>query len=95
MDVGEFLKMKYRHPKEKVDEAIKMLKAQGHEVETQVRGTEGKFWFQVDCRMLVSWDEMQKLADGTCTLEGLEEQYRRKASKAGRSLKNTAAPAAS
>jgi hypothetical protein len=70
--------MTYRHPKEKVDAAIKMLKDQGHTVQAQVRGEAGRFWFEVDSRMLVSWDEMQNLADGVYTLDELEELYRKR-----------------
>ena len=65
-----------RHPKEKIDAAIQILKAQGHAVETQVRG--GKSWFEVDRRILVSWEEMQNLADGVYSLAELEELFRRR-----------------
>lgn len=64
------------HPKEKIDAAIRMLKAQGHTVKTQVR--DDKFWFEVDRRMLVSWEEMQNLADGVYSLAELEELFRRR-----------------
>jgi hypothetical protein len=65
-------------PKEKVEVGIQMLKAQGHAVETQVRGEKGTFWFEVDRRMLVSWEEMQSLADGVYSLSELEELFRRR-----------------
>ena len=64
------------HPKEKIDAAIRMLKAQGHTVKTQLR--DDKFWFEVDRRMLVSWEEMQNLADGVYSLAELEELFRRR-----------------
>jgi hypothetical protein len=70
--------MAYRHPKEKVDAAIEMLKNQGHTVQGQVRGEKGTLWFEVDSRMLVSWDEMQNLADGVYSLVELEELYRKR-----------------
>jgi hypothetical protein len=66
------------HPKEKVEKAIQMLKAQGHAVEAQVRGEKGTFWFEVDRRMLVSWEEMQNLADGVYSLAELEELYKKR-----------------
>lgn len=64
------------NPEEKVDAAVRMLKAQGHAVETQVCG--GKFWFEIDYRMLVSWEEMQNLADGVHSLTELEELFKRR-----------------
>jgi hypothetical protein len=66
------------HAKEKVEAAIQMLKAQGHTVETQVRGEKGTFWFEVDRRMLVSWKEMQNLSDGVYSLAELEEIFKRR-----------------
>jgi hypothetical protein len=72
--------------KEKVEAGIRLLKAQGHSVETQVRGDQGRFWFEVDRRMLVSWEEMQNLADGVYSLAELEELYKkRQAEEAARS----------
>jgi hypothetical protein len=64
--------------KEKVEAGIKMLKEQGHTVQGQIRGDKGTMWFEVDSRMLVSWEEMQQLADGVYTLDELEELYRRR-----------------
>lgn len=63
--------------KDKVDVAIQMLKAQGHSVEAQVCGSKGTFWFEVDRRMLVSWEEMTNLADGVYSLAELEELYKK------------------
>jgi len=64
--------------REKVEAGIQRLKTQGHSVEAQVRGTSGCIWFEVDRRMLVSWDEMQELADGVYSLGELEDLYRRR-----------------
>ena len=64
--------------KDKIDVAISNLKAQGHSVEAQVRGSKGTFWFEVDRRMLVSWDEMVNLADGVYSLAELEELYKKR-----------------
>lgn len=66
------------HAKEKVETAIQMLKAQGHTVETQVRGEKGTFWFEVDRRMLVSWEEVQNLSDGVYSLAELEEIFKQR-----------------
>jgi len=65
--------------KEKVEAAIRMLKAQGHVVQTQVRGERGTFWFEIDGRMLVSWEEMQNLADSVYSLSELEDLFKRRA----------------
>ena len=62
------------HPKEKVEAAIRMLRAQGHLVEIQVLGD----WYQIDGCMLASWQEMQDLADGVYSLTELEELFRRR-----------------
>lgn len=75
--------MACRHPQEKIEAAIKMLKHEGHTVQAQVRGEAGRFWFEVDSRMLVSWDEMQHLADGVYTLVELEELYRKRRDEEG------------
>jgi hypothetical protein len=64
--------------KDKVEAAIQMLKSQGHSVAPQVRGNEGKIWFEVDSRMLLSWEEMQHLADGVYSLTELEDLYKRR-----------------
>lgn len=64
--------------KEKIDAAIQMLKSAGHTVKPQVRGAQGKMWFEVDSRMLVSWDEMQELADGVYSVPELEDLYKRR-----------------
>ena len=64
--------------KDKVNTAIRMLKEQGHVVQTQVRGAQGKFWFEIDSRMLVSWEEMQNLADGVYSLSELEDLFERR-----------------
>ena len=66
--------------KAKVEAALRMLVSQGHTVEPQVRGAEGRMWFQVDRRMLVSHEEMVDLADGVYSLTELEELYKRRQS---------------
>ena len=66
------------HPQEKVEAAIAMLKAQGHVVEIQVRGDKGNRWYQIDDWMLVSWEEMQDLADGVYSLTELEGLFIRR-----------------
>jgi hypothetical protein len=55
-----------------------MLKAQGHTVQPQVHGDKGTFWSEVDGRMLVSWEEMQNLADSVYSLDELEELFKRR-----------------
>jgi len=62
--------------KEKVVAAVKMLREQGHSVCAQVR--DGTQWFNVDERMLVSWAEMNDLAEGVFSLVELEDLYRRR-----------------
>ena len=47
---------------ENIVAAVKMLREQGHSVCAQVR--DGKQWFHVDERMLVSWAEMNHMAEG-------------------------------
>ncbi len=53
-----------------------MLREQGHSVRVQVR--DGKQWFHVDERMLVSWAEMNDLAEGVFSLAELEDLYKRR-----------------
>ena len=62
--------------KEKVVAAVKMLREQGHSVRAQVR--DGKQWFYVDERMLVSWAEMNDMAEGVFSLVELEDLYKRR-----------------
>ena len=64
--------------KEKIDAAIKMLEKHGHTVHPQVRGEKGTMWFEIDRRMLASWEEMVNLADGVYSLAELEELYKRR-----------------
>jgi predicted ATPase len=59
--------------KEKVDIAVANLREQGHTVDPRIH-TDGKMWFEIDRRMLASWQEMQDLADGLL-LEELEAIY--------------------
>lgn len=62
--------------KDKVDKAFQMLKTQGHSVKEQLHGENAGMHFQVDGWMLVSWEEMQELADGLYSLAELEELYK-------------------
>jgi hypothetical protein len=62
--------------KEKVEVAIRKLRAQGHTVSVEVR--DGKQWFHVDERMLVSWAEMNHLADGVFSIVELEDLFKRR-----------------
>jgi hypothetical protein len=49
--------------KAKIEAAIKMLRETGHSVQTQMRGEKNTVWFEIDRRMLASWEEMENLAD--------------------------------
>lgn len=62
--------------KEKIDIAITNLRDQGHTVDPRIH-TDGKMWFEIDRRMLASWQEMQALADGM-SLAQLETLYIRR-----------------
>jgi hypothetical protein len=64
--------------KAKIEAAIKMLRETGHSVHTQMRGDKNTVWFEIDRRMLASWEEMENLADGVYSLEELEDLYRRR-----------------
>jgi len=70
--------------KEKVDAAVSILKEAGHSVEAQVRGEKGEVWFNVDNRMLVSWEEMQELADSLDAVEELEDLYKKRQAEKAR-----------
>jgi hypothetical protein len=61
---------------QKVDAAIEALKAQGHTVRPYNR--EGTFWFEIDGRMLASWQEMEELADRVYSLTELEDLFLRR-----------------
>ena len=63
---------------EKVEAAIRMLRAKGHVVEPREHGGKDEFWYEIDRRMLASREEMQNLADGVYSLAELEELYRRR-----------------
>jgi predicted ATPase len=62
--------------KEKIDIAIANLSEEGHTVDPRIH-TDGKMWFEIDRRMLASWQEMQELADGL-SLDRLEARYVRR-----------------
>ena len=64
--------------KAKIEAAIKMLQEQGHSVQTQMREQKNTVWFEIDRRMLPSWEEMENLVDGVYSLEELEDLYRRR-----------------
>jgi hypothetical protein len=70
--------------KEKVDAAVSTLKEAGHSVEAQVRDEKGEMWFNVDNRMLVSWEEMQELADSLDAVEELEDLYKKRQAEKAR-----------
>jgi hypothetical protein len=61
-----------------IEAAIKMLQEQGHSVQTQMRGEKNTLWFEIDRKMLASWEEEENLADGAYSLEELEDLYRRR-----------------
>ena len=62
--------------KSKVDAAIEALKSEGHTVRPYNR--EGKFWYEIDCRMLASRREMEDLADRVYSLMELEDLFARR-----------------
>ena len=62
--------------KSKIDAAIEALKSQGHSVRPYNR--EGKFWFEIDGRMLASHQEMEDLADRVYSLLELEDMFVRR-----------------
>ena len=62
----------------KIEAAIKMLRETEHSVQTQMRGEKNTVWFEIDRRMLASWEEMENLADGVYSLGELEDLYRRR-----------------
>lgn len=66
-------------PKQRVDAAVRKLKEGGHTVQMQIRGERGTQWFEVDGRMLVSWEEMQGLGLGSYSLVELEEEFKQRA----------------
>lgn len=55
--------------KEKVDAGIKLLREQGHNVET--KNIEGRFVFPVDNVVQLTWEEMADIGDGYFTFEAL------------------------
>jgi len=62
--------------KSKIDAAIEALKTQGHTVRPYNR--EGKFWFEIDGRMLASHQELEDLADRVYSLLELEDVFVRR-----------------
>jgi len=61
---------------DKLSQAARKLKAQGHTVEPRIMF--GRVWCEIDRRMLASSQEMEKLADGVYSLSELEELYIRR-----------------
>jgi hypothetical protein len=61
---------------DKVDAAIEALKARGHTVRPYKH--EENFWFEIDGKMLASWEEMQELANLVTSLIKLEDLFRRR-----------------
>jgi signal transduction histidine kinase len=59
--------------REKIEVAMRALRAEGHVVEVQLDG--GKTWFEINHRMRASAEEMQNLADGLYSLSELEELF--------------------
>jgi hypothetical protein len=62
--------------KSKIDAAIAALRSQGHTVRPYNRG--GKFWYEIDGRMLASHQEMEDLADRVYSLLELEDLFVRR-----------------
>jgi len=62
--------------KRKIEGAIEILEQQGHTVRPYNR--EGKFWFEIDGRMLASTQEMEELADRVYSLTELEDLFVRR-----------------
>ena len=68
--------------KRKIDTAIEALEQQGHTVRPYNR--DGRFWFEIDGRMLASAQEMEELADRVYSLTELEDLFvRRRAEEQG------------
>jgi hypothetical protein len=59
-----------------IEKAIALLRQQGHTVKPYNR--DGKFWFEVDGRMLASHQEMEELADRVYSLEELEGLFKQR-----------------
>jgi hypothetical protein len=71
----------------KIDEAIRMLGAQGHTARTYMHNN--KEWFEIDYCMLATPGEMEELANGVYTLDELEELFlKRRAEEQGRARVN-------
>lgn len=71
--------LQYPSGQEKVDIAIAKLREEGHTVDPRIH-TDGRMWFEIDERMLASWEEMQDLADGV-SLDQLESVFRKRREK--------------
>jgi hypothetical protein len=62
--------------KEDILTAIKLLRSKDPSVAAKVR--DGKQWFHVDETLLVSWAEMNDLAEGVFSVAKLEDLHRRR-----------------
>jgi hypothetical protein len=62
--------------KDMVDFGMRMLKSQGHSVLAVVREN-GTMWFDIDKRMLISWQQMHDIALGKYSLAELERELER------------------
>jgi hypothetical protein len=62
--------------KSKIDTAIEALTSQGHSVQPYNR--EGQFWYEIDGRMLASFQEMEDLAARVYSLLELEDLFVRR-----------------
>ena len=62
--------------KSKIEEAIEVLKQQGHTVRPYNR--EGTFWYEIDGKMLASAQEMGELADRVYSLTELEDLFNKR-----------------
>jgi hypothetical protein len=59
-----------------IEKAIALLRQQGHTVKPHNR--DGKFWFEIDGRMLASHQEKGELADCVYSLEELEGLFKKR-----------------
>jgi hypothetical protein len=66
--------------KDMVDFGVRLLKSQGRSVVAVVR-EDGTMWFEVDRKMLISWNQMHDIALGKYTLGTLEEEFKRQQSR--------------
>jgi hypothetical protein len=58
---------------EKVSKGIRMLEAQGHLIAPHMKI--GKLYWEIDCRMWATSEELQYLADGVYSFSEFETAY--------------------